>query len=159
MKQSISAIQFGLIKVQMRFVSISGTRRLYISVRCCRLRTDFEPIWTPISGRHQLDFAPICTPLSGRRQKLGDRCSPDIADVGPASISTSGRYSYRYRADIGLISRRCARHYRADVKHWAIDVHPIQPMSVLHRFRHRAFIRTDIGPTSARWVAVVWVIK
>ena len=32
-------------------------------------------------------------------------------------------------------------------------------MSVLHRFRHRAFIRTNIGPTSPRWVAVVWVFN
>ena len=42
---------------------------------------------------------------------MGDRCSPDIADVGPASISTSSSYSYRIRADIVPISGR----NRADI--------------------------------------------
>ena len=38
--------------------------------------------------------------------ELGDLCSPNIADVGPAFISTTVRYSYRYRADIVPISGR-----------------------------------------------------
>jgi hypothetical protein len=49
--------------------------------------------------------------IIGRRKTLGDRCSPDIADVGPASISTSSSYSYRIRAEIVPISGR----NRADI--------------------------------------------
>jgi hypothetical protein len=49
--------------------------------------------------------------IIGRRKTLGDRCSPDIADVGPASISISSSYSYRIRADIVPISGR----NRADI--------------------------------------------
>ena len=49
--------------------------------------------------------------IIGRRKTLGDRCSPDIADVGPVSISTSSSYSYRIRADIVPISGR----NRADI--------------------------------------------
>ena len=95
----------------MRFISISGSRLLYIGFRCCRLRTAFEPICTPISGRYQPDFERMCTPLSGRRKTLGDRCSPDIADVDQASISISSSYSYRYRADIVPIYGR----HRAEI--------------------------------------------
>ena len=38
--------------------------------------------------------------------ELGDLCSPNIGDIGPAFISTTVRYSNRYRADSVPISGR-----------------------------------------------------